>query len=645
MLFHSKMIYPLRALCAAATMLFGLTLDAFSQSGDTKGVHINTYIEDFNYETMSGIVTIESFVEDKIIDPDATVKPFDIVLVLDVSSSMNTGRVTYYPYTKRNSQAYTYSNYGSTYYYLYEGKYYPVSKGSYNGSYYLRFDIGTSSSHQYRYLTGTGVSTTRPTGVSSQTATIWIGVLYTRGTQVTKTRLEVMKEAAANFFDIIRDKSEDIDNRMAIVKFSRTATEVCDLLSVKDNANTIRGYITGLSWASGTGTLDGINKAAGIINRIPAADLDDRERVMIVFSDGTPNGGSTEANNVVSACKTLKVSKGVTIYSVGLLDNNTSEYAKKMMEYLSSNYPNATSTSNSGARADGDYYWNDPTGESLNEVFAMIASKLDPPTIYFDVETTVKDSFDSSIALDLPQGASSIRVYTADCTGYNSATDTYTFGTLQAYSGLVINLDSTTNGFNTGNFNYSDNWVGVTGTNNDPHGKELVLKIPFKFKPAAAHLTEDELVVNINGDTPPELELGTRKHATAENLAALPFKSLTVVKDGLHKGESAIFAIDRNPLGSETASVHVNRIVLTGTSDDGTSVSYRVPFLNPKATYIVTEHTDWSWTYTPDVTGGRTTTQTKDMRVSGTATVNFKDDKIGETKLPRNSETIVYHRQ
>lgn len=637
MLFHSDMKYSIRALCAAATMLFGLTLDAFSQSGDTKGVHINTYIEDFNYETMSGTVTIESFVEDKIIDPDATVKPFDIVLVLDVSGSMSntvSGVNVYKPLT---STSYTYKSYGdkTKYYYLYEGKYYQVSRGKEGNKRYLRFNTGSS----YHYLTSAGLSD-QPSNVTTDSGTIWTGVLYT---QSTATRLDIMKSAATKFVDIIDSKSSaTVDNRIAIFTFDSSVTNASSgLVSVKDNASTLKNKISRFVTGSGTYTGDGMTAAYNIINGLTSDELSNREQVVILFSDGDAESG--QPNKAIKAGYDI-INKGAVVYSVALSAGMSSD-GDKMMNYISSNYPNAQSTSNHGSQASSDYYFKSSTGSDLEDIFVATANKLDPPTIYFDGETTVKDSFDSSIALDLPQGASSIRVYTADCTGYNSATDTYTFGTLQAYSGLDITLDSTTNGFNTGNFNYSDNWVGVTGTNNDPHGKELVLKIPFKFSPAAAHLTEDELVVNINGDTPPELELGTRKHATAKNLAALPFKSLTVVKDGLHKGESAIFAIDRNPLGSETARVHVNRIVLTGTSDDGTSVSYRVPFLNPKATYIVTEHTDWSWTYTPDVTGGRTTTQTKDMSVSGTATVNFKDDKIAETKLPRNSETIVYHRQ
>ena len=149
-------------------------------------------------------ITLESFATGTTtITEDAT--PVDIVLVLDVSGSMDENLDTY-TYTARNSQAYSYNGYGNNqYYYLHtDGKYYrvyrerPYEQVGYNYSrrYRLYYEVGNTT----YYLSGTGVTTTAPTNVTAGGTTIWTGVLYDRSQP---TKMDALKSAVQTFVNTV----------------------------------------------------------------------------------------------------------------------------------------------------------------------------------------------------------------------------------------------------------------------------------------------------------------------------------------------------------------------------------------------------------------------------------------------------------
>lgn len=633
-----------RIICAAAVLL-SASLNAFSQTPDPgEKVHVSTYVESFNYEMMTGIVAIESFVENDIVDPDATVKPYDIVLVLDISSSMEEA-TTVPTYVSHSSTGYSYKTItdkkSPTYYYLYNGEYYVVEgykfKEGKTDYFCLRFSPDGGSS--YIYLTGTGTSTTPPTSVTKQENTIWTGVLYTQGY---KTRLDVMKEGAERFVDIINDKSSaTVDNRIAIVAFDGSSHDVSyGLQDVFSDSNTLKSELSALDYGSGTATGEGMLAAQDIIDGLSATELSDREQVVILFSDGDAND-ETEELNAVNAAYAIK-QLGGTIYSIGLAAG-MSDWGKLIMQHVSSNYPDVQAELSGkycvytgDTKVTDEYYLETATGSDLEDIFAMIASSLDMQTLTFGTETEVECEIAPTLQLDLPSGASDIKAYTADCTGVSG--DVFSFGDQTELSGLTVTV--TDNGITTEGFDYSANWCGEK--NSAVHGKELILKVPFKFVPTALTDNLEDIYAT---DKAPALSKGTKQYKQAAAPPAPHFVELIITKSGLHTGESAIFAIDRAPLGTETADVHVNRIVLTGTDDSGATVSHKVYFLNPNATYSVTEHTDWSWTYkaseTPQSNGF--IKQSKDMTTvpdGETATLNFVNTKYGSSKLPSNAETV-----
>lgn len=633
-----------RTICAAAVLL-SASLNAFSQTPDPgEKVHVSTYVESFNYETMTGTVAIESFVENDIVDPDATVIPYDIVLVLDISSSMDEA-TTVPKYVSHSSTGYSYKTItdkkSPTYYYYYNGEYYQVEgykfKEGKTDYFSLRFspDGGTS----YIYLTGTGTSTTPPTTVKDGKDDIWTGVLYTEGY---KTRLDVMKEGAERFVDIINDKSSaTVDNRIAIVAFDGSSHDVSSgLQDVYSCVSTLKSQLSALDYGSGTATGEGMLAAQDIIDGLSATELSDREQVVILFSDGDANN-ETEELNAVNAAYAIK-QLGGTIYSIGL-SKGMGDWGKLIMQHVSSNYPDVQATLSGKycvytgeTKVSDEYYLETADGSDLEDIFAMIASSLDMQTLTFGSETEVECEIAPTLLLDLPSGASDIKAYTADCTGVSGGV--FSFGTQTELTSLTVTVAD--NEITTEGFDYTANWCGEK--NSAVHGKELILKVPFKFVPTALTDNLEDIYAT---DKAPALSKGTKQYKQAAAPPAPRFVELIINKTGLHKGESAIFAIDRAPLGTETAYVHVNRIVLTGTDDSGATVSHKVYFLNPNATYSVTEHTDWSWTYkaseTPQSNGF--IKQTKDMTTvpdGETATLTFVNTKYDASKLPSNAEAI-----
>jgi len=147
--------------------------------------------------------------------------PSDVVLVLDVSGSMNES-YTSYSYTSRGEQSYSPNDirYGGYYYHHTDGKYYKVSRGGNNRNRNIYFDDGIT---RY-YLVGTEVSATAPTGYGGDTD-IWTGVLYSRQANST-TRIAALKEAVNGFIDVIHEMDpgeEGKHNQISIVKFANAA--------------------------------------------------------------------------------------------------------------------------------------------------------------------------------------------------------------------------------------------------------------------------------------------------------------------------------------------------------------------------------------------------------------------------------------
>lgn len=296
-------------------------------------------------------------------------------------------------------------------------------------------------------------------------------------------KINALKIAVDGFLD--STAANDGDNRVALVTYASGANTRHNLTT--DYA-AIKNTVWGLNANGATYADSGMSNAKAIIDGI-SADRDSN-KVVIMFTDGEPNHGNgfdtNVANSTISTSKQMK-DMGVTVYTIGVLEgaNNadTSLPFNKYMNYVSSNYPNATSMTDGGTKYEhpdgGNYYLAADNLEALKEIFQNISSEVGgAANSKLDSTTVMKDII--SDAFQLPDGANAnnIRIYTADCTAING--DVPTFGPDQD-SGLKASIGEDGRSINVTGFDYSANYVGKNTTTGVLHtpGKKLIVEIPI----------------------------------------------------------------------------------------------------------------------------------------------------------------------
>lgn len=157
------------------------------------------------------------------------------------------------------------------------------------------------------------------------------------------TRQYAMKQAVNTFIDNVakKAKDEDVEHRIAIVKFAGDSTNtvgdttykdgiyrynysqiVKELTAVNDasgeNVTALKTAVNQLQAQGGTQTQNGLNHAQRLLSSVDSAR--DSSKVVIVFTDGMPGDSGFDANVATSAIASAKSMKdaGVTVYTVGI---------------------------------------------------------------------------------------------------------------------------------------------------------------------------------------------------------------------------------------------------------------------------------------------------------------------------------------
>lgn len=434
----SRLLAALMALACVLTLLPGAAMAAGEDDGGRMVVDKTATLEDDGTYTIelsayaTGQTTTETI---------KTGKPLDIVLVLDQSGSM-ADSITSYSYQARTSQGYSYSNYSNReYYYLDEdGNYYRVRRGrdwDWGYTYYLYY---TKNGQNY-YLSGTGVTTQRPTNVEDSSATIWTGMLYQRSSTSSTSKLNALKAAVTNFVNSVsaNAKEYNVEHRIAMVGFASEGTdnsawkntglfvdgylkkyanswwETSSQLSSQDykNAlvvvNDVYGDIAGsISRAIGNLDAEGATRTSyglEMAQKVFENNKDsERQRVVVLFTDGEPGKSgyeNSEANSALSKAYVLKNENKATVYSVGLYDSDPENNTVNFMNYTSSNYPSAQSMTYPGSKFDDKYYMTASDADELNEIFTYIIndSTESSTTVTLDAKSVLRDILNDGFVL------------------------------------------------------------------------------------------------------------------------------------------------------------------------------------------------------------------------------------------------------
>ena len=481
------------------------------------------YDEDGNYS-----LTLEAYVTNEVTKGSKTT-PLDIVLVLDVSGSMDDdlGESTW-EYTPTDEQRWSYSDINgsrwTTYYFRDDdGNYYEVEAES-DGSWGNRqYSIG--------YYTGSGFYRDwNQLGTTSrnQNANLWTGTLYTRQ-EITTSKMEAMQSAVNGFIDQVAENAAGADNdvthRISIVKFAGSSTDsvgndtyndwfytynysqvVKDLTEVSgSNVQVLKNTVNSLEASGATQVNYGLNHAQRVLTgegQLTGA-REDAKKVAVVFTDGNPTSGSSWEGGVAADAVNLACDLkdgGVTVYTIGMFENadpsDTDGRFNKYMNGVSSNYPNAEVTNWRGDRTqdwddcklgtrvtEGNYYFAADDAEELENAFSTIADNVSTSKVAAGANTVLSDTL--SEFFTFPEGltgsSDAVTVQYAKVTGQDQY-GKYTWDSLQTLDGVtpVVNADSKT--ITVKGFDYTDHAVTKTTENGNVtwSGGKLVLTFPIQ---------------------------------------------------------------------------------------------------------------------------------------------------------------------
>ena len=474
----------LMCICMIFTLLpFSAFADAekpYTEHSETNGVVMDktvTHVSDDTYK-----VTLEQYVEGSV--TPGTTTPIDAVLVLDVSGSMDEGfgqgdAAYVEEYNPEQNSNYTYYIKNAN------GRYTGVSwcsrcKAFTDGCTWLFGHVAGN-----KYIPKTSAEDTASDHVQ----------FFSSNTKIT-----ALKSAVNSFIDVIA--KDNPTSKIAIVKFAGDKkdtvgndtykkgrytynyTQIVQNLTEAntDGAASLKAAVNALTASGATAADYGLEKAIdvfGAAGQVPK----DRNRVVIMFTDGEPNHDNGFDGRVAKAAidkaKTLKnESYGASVYTIGIFDGasvgeslpNGSTDSNRYMHLVSSNYPNASSMSEPGTdgAVKNGYYKVASDAESLGSVFTKLGEAIGKPSIDLGSTAVLTDNIASNF--NVPKDAKDVKVYTADYDGKSK-----TFGDREDFTGDVM---ISGNAVTVTGFDYSANYVSETkhpGTDND-YGKKLIVE-------------------------------------------------------------------------------------------------------------------------------------------------------------------------
>lgn len=531
----SRLLAALMALACVLTLLPGAAMAAGEDDGGKMVVDKTATLEDDGTYTieLSAYATGQTTTE--IIK---TGKPLDIVLVLDQSGSM-ADSIKSYRYTARPTDSYSYQDCkGNEYYYRdTDGNYYRVQGGG----------GGIGFGYYYLYYVKNGEQHRLGGGWATVNTTLWSGVLYTRQEISSMSKLDALKAAVTNFVNSVSANAKEfnVDHQIALVGFasnqsdgksnqgsvsygssdkywvntglfvngqlknyktyqnrqwnSLTAQDYRNaLVSVNTNGSITQSITTAISCiadSGGTRTSYGLEMAQNVFANNSIAAGSDRQRVVVLFTDGEPGQSgydSSEANSAISEAYKLKNTHNAKVYTVGLYYDDPSSYVTNFMNYTSSNYPFARSTNNHGNQVDDKYYMTAGDADELNQIFTYIVddSTQSSTTVTLNAESVLRDILNDGFVLPAGYNAQD-NITVATKPGQMDEAGGISWGEIQENpSGITVTADEETGTIEVMGFDYSERYIA------EEHPGDVLLVTIRGVEATDAAITNAEISTN-----------------------------------------------------------------------------------------------------------------------------------------------------
>ena len=443
---------------------------------------------------------------------------------------------------------------------------------------YTPVEHGNDTVYTYTYTDATGAVKT--IGTSTDANTRFTPAFYQRTTSNSGggSRLDALKNAANAFANAVAVKAagadgdinttdDNINHRIAVVGYADTDSgygyntgvfigstlnryetaaagvygTALQNMSTTGGKNNATASLDALKASGATRTDYGLTMANGILNANPVPQGETRNRVVIVFTDGSPtdyNGFQKNvANSAISTANAIKAG-GTTVYSIGIFSGaDASSAGTEPNGNLNNNSSQLTAacnwfmqkvSSNNGTPRTPSYYLSAGDSASLNSIFQQISNNITTggSATTLGSETVVKDIISPYFTLPAGASAKDIQINTYACTGKDG--DTYTWSsTSSGNGGATATVDG--DQVSVTGFDFSENWCG-TETNADGtttvRGKKLV--ISFTVDPKNDFLGGNDVYTNTSA--------GIYENGSAENplltfdrpTVNVPIKDVTV---------------------------------------------------------------------------------------------------------------------
>lgn len=352
-------------------------------------------------------------------------------------------------------------------------------------------------------------------------------------------RIDALKSAANNFVNHIAEQNQGISDsskqhQVSIVKFSGDKSaavgndtyyrggykynysQVMKAMSPCTDAAAFRNTINSINPAGSTRADYGLQLADS-----QTSNREDAKKIVIFFTDGSPTSSSgfesEVASSAVSAAKAMK-DKKATVYTVGIFsgadpsaDPSGASNENKFMHAVSSNYPEAAYTQNSGfwggwdwnlgTRPDGsDFYKSATNADELKKVFDDISSEIVKGSGYPTNATEGAEHTSGYITFDDALGAymqvDSFKAIALNGQTFENPTkntagnvDTYTFDGTVAMGDKSVNLGNVV--------------ITVTKSDDLAVGDKVQVKVPAALIPRRSYNVDQKSMTMTISDTKP----------------------------------------------------------------------------------------------------------------------------------------------
>ena len=409
-------------------------------------------------------------------------------------------------------------------------------------------------------------------------------------------RIDALKRAANDFVTTIAEQNQGISDsskqhQVSIVKFSGDKSaavgndtyykggykynysQVMKAMSPCTDAAAFTNTINSISPAGATRADYGLQLAQS-----QTSNREDAKKIVIFFTDGSPTSSSGfesgVASSAVSAAKAMKDKDvNATVYTVGIFsdadpsaDPSGASNENKFMHAVSSNYPEAAYTQNSGfwggwnwglgTRAEGsDFYKSASNADDLDKVFEGISSEIVKGSGYPTNATEGAEHTSGYITIDDALGAymqvDGFKAIALNGQTFENPTqttagnvDTYTFDGTVTMDGKDVNLGNVV--------------ITVTKSKDPAVGDKVQVKVPAALIPLRSYNVDQKSMTMTISDTKPinvvytsSLKLGV------ENLLANPDDTMSkYLQANSQDGKASFYSNDwqQGYLGSTIAN-------------------------------------------------------------------------------------------